>query len=250
MEVHHHAHTSRKKWTHYFWEFLMLFLAVTLGFLVENQREHLIENRREKAFMSSMLNDLELDTAKFKSMIATYSNVKSHVDSLVLLLTDFGNLEKNAVAIYHHQVFLHDYNKLVYSDRTIQQLKNGGNFRLIRKKIVSDNIISYDGMVLNRVESMQEKLVLSRHLKLNDGSSSIFKFGPLLRRHEKGNEYNATNPPDPPYFISPTREKVNYVISDLQLYSLSLRWFITSIEEAAAKAVQLGALIKKEYHLE
>ena len=31
MEVHHHpiaigSHTARKKWTHYFWEFLMLFL--------------------------------------------------------------------------------------------------------------------------------------------------------------------------------------------------------------------------------
>ena len=28
MEVHAHTHTPRKKWTHYFWEFLMLFLAV------------------------------------------------------------------------------------------------------------------------------------------------------------------------------------------------------------------------------
>ena len=28
MEVHAHSHTARKKWTHYFWEFLMLFLAV------------------------------------------------------------------------------------------------------------------------------------------------------------------------------------------------------------------------------
>jgi hypothetical protein len=25
MEVHHHSHTARKKWTHYFWEFIMLF---------------------------------------------------------------------------------------------------------------------------------------------------------------------------------------------------------------------------------
>jgi hypothetical protein len=47
MEVHHHPHLAsgethtadpdrhrgRKKWTHYFWEFLMLFLAVTLGLL-------------------------------------------------------------------------------------------------------------------------------------------------------------------------------------------------------------------------
>ena len=28
MEVHAHTHTERKKWTHYFWESLMLFLAV------------------------------------------------------------------------------------------------------------------------------------------------------------------------------------------------------------------------------
>jgi len=39
MEVHRHAHTDRKKWTHYLWEFLMLFLAVFCGFLAENQRE-------------------------------------------------------------------------------------------------------------------------------------------------------------------------------------------------------------------
>jgi hypothetical protein len=33
MEVHAHARTARKKWTHYFWEFLMLFFAVFCGFL-------------------------------------------------------------------------------------------------------------------------------------------------------------------------------------------------------------------------
>ena len=47
MEVHHHAHTARKKWTHYFWEFLMLFLAVFCGFLAEYQLEHTIEHNRE-----------------------------------------------------------------------------------------------------------------------------------------------------------------------------------------------------------
>ena len=40
MEVHHHSHTARKNWTHYFWEFLMLFLAVFCRFIAENQREH------------------------------------------------------------------------------------------------------------------------------------------------------------------------------------------------------------------
>jgi hypothetical protein len=61
MEVHHHSHTERKKWTHYFWELLMLFLAVFCGFLAEYQLEHLIEYQREKQFMKSFVEDLEKD---------------------------------------------------------------------------------------------------------------------------------------------------------------------------------------------
>ena len=48
MEVHAHTHSPRKKWTHYFWEFLMLFLAVFCGFLAEYQLEHKIEKDRIK----------------------------------------------------------------------------------------------------------------------------------------------------------------------------------------------------------
>ena len=60
MEVHAHAHTARKKWTHYFWEFLMLFLAVFCGFLAEYQLEHKIERDREKKFIQTFIEDLKL----------------------------------------------------------------------------------------------------------------------------------------------------------------------------------------------
>ena len=61
MEVHAHTHTARKKWTHYFWEFFMLFLAVTLGFFVENQREHYIEKKRAKEYATLLADDLSFD---------------------------------------------------------------------------------------------------------------------------------------------------------------------------------------------
>src|ERR1044072_752358 len=38
MEVHHHAHTERKKWTHYFWKSLMLFLAFFFQIPVNAQK--------------------------------------------------------------------------------------------------------------------------------------------------------------------------------------------------------------------
>ena len=80
MEVHHHAHPStspghRKKWSHYFWEFIMLFLAVFCGFLAENQREHMIEHQREKKFATSLYEDLKKDTADLMSDIPFWDSI-------------------------------------------------------------------------------------------------------------------------------------------------------------------------------
>ncbi len=47
MEVHHHPdlHHKPKKWKEYFLEFLMIFLAVTMGFFAENIRENYVEHK-------------------------------------------------------------------------------------------------------------------------------------------------------------------------------------------------------------
>ena len=63
METHaHHLHKApgTKIW-HYFFEFLMLFLAIMLGFFVENRREQFVEHHREKQYMQSLVKDLEQD---------------------------------------------------------------------------------------------------------------------------------------------------------------------------------------------
>ena len=65
MEVHHHPdiHHSPKKWKEYFLEFLMIFLAVTMGFFAESYREHLNDRSKEKEYIKSMVEDLETDSA-------------------------------------------------------------------------------------------------------------------------------------------------------------------------------------------
>src|SRR5215204_7001171 len=81
MEVHHHTHTAdsdpstssghrgRKKWTHYFWEFLMLFLAVFAGFLAENQREHYVEDQRAKALAKNLYKEIYTDSVTVQQCI-------------------------------------------------------------------------------------------------------------------------------------------------------------------------------------
>src|SRR5688572_18794117 len=75
MEVHHHAHHTHEKrnWRSYFWEFLMLFLAVTLGFFVENQREHYIENLRAKEYSKALIQDLQNDRVAIQTHHKTSS---------------------------------------------------------------------------------------------------------------------------------------------------------------------------------
>src|SRR4029078_11585028 len=86
MEVHHHAHHESKKWTNYLWEFLMLFLAVFCGFLAENQREHMIENQREKKYMNSLIIDLKKNTADIKYVISYCIRKFQGMDTLTQLL--------------------------------------------------------------------------------------------------------------------------------------------------------------------
>ena len=143
MEVHAHSHSSRKKWTHYLWEFLMLFLAVFCGFLAENQREHYIEHQREKQYMATMLEDLKADTALLNTAIVYWKDRNTSIDSVAEAL-HFPLSTADFTKAYRHLNKALDYYSFKYNDRTIAQLKNAGGFRLIRNKNVANKIIAYD----------------------------------------------------------------------------------------------------------
>ena len=58
MEVHHHPHVENKSFKQYFLEFLMIFLAVTMGFVAENIREYIAETKSAHQYLESYRNDL------------------------------------------------------------------------------------------------------------------------------------------------------------------------------------------------
>ena len=156
MEIHHHTQTERKKWHHYFWEFFMLFLAVTLGFFVENQREQWGERKREKQYMRSMIADLKADTLEYADAIRFNTKKMAGLDSMLEKLND---VSLNPTALYY---FMKKYAlqtwRVYPSQRTINQLKNAGGMRLIHQQDVSDSINKYDGLI-NGLLSQDEAIV-------------------------------------------------------------------------------------------
>jgi len=143
MEVHHHSHTERKKWYHYFWEFFMLFLAVTAGFFVENQREHLGEHQREKQYMQNLIQDLSRDTAGLQRLISWRQKLVRYADSLVDLINS-PQRDQHLDDIYFYGRALTILSEFNYSDATMRQLKNSGALRLIKHQFIADSILAYD----------------------------------------------------------------------------------------------------------
>ena len=88
METHaHHLHkTPGSGWLHYLFEFFMLFLAITLGFFVENWRDHYVENKRERQFIITLGEDLKSDTAQLTTDILRGQSRETMIDSLIVLL--------------------------------------------------------------------------------------------------------------------------------------------------------------------
>ena len=141
MEVHQHTHTPRKKFTHYLWEFLMLFLAVFCGFLAENQREHMVEHQREKQYMASMLEDLVTDTAELRKGIISADSTNHYTDSVLIFLSSYKIADKLPYKFSLMMRLAGQRLTLINTDRTSSQLKNSGAMRLIRNKKVVDGIL-------------------------------------------------------------------------------------------------------------
>ena len=151
MEVHTHTQTPRKKWTHYFWEFLMLFLAVFCGFLAENQREHYIEHQRAKELAKSLREDLKIDTATFHEIRKIRSEKINNIDSLLSALKNYP-ASANISKIYHHvynTIFKIHFKR---AEGTVDQLKNSGYLRYFSKTSIPNKLMEYDRIIGNLVE--------------------------------------------------------------------------------------------------
>ena len=197
MEVHHHAHTERKKWTHYLWEFLMLFLAVFCGFLAEYKLEHTIEHQREKQYIRSLVADLKVDNQTLDLHIVNITRQLSMMDSMIVLLSNPDLIAKNSDQLYYLGRVSPRFGTLSINNRTFEQLKNSGNFRLIRDLNTSDKIMAYYdklqqirqvediyGSEFNEYKRVAAKVfdpAVFREMEQNDGSIARTNTSPPLQ---------------------------------------------------------------------
>ena len=261
MEVHHHPDLQhrRKKFKEYFLEFLMIFLAVTLGFFAESFREHLAETSKEREYMKEICENLKYDTIRCSLNAQRNVLLLKGMDSLraELKAAVRGEVQTNKL-YYFNLSYGAQLNEAVFNTSAITELKNSGSLRLIGNRkivnLVSDYYerqitaaMSYDPQLQSIELQKKEGLFFS----LIDLDSYVNSFGKIDTDNYK-NDFNYQQilekkpsltliNSDPKSLEELYNSETKYVIA-LQTYNF---WLIY----CKNAATNLIGEIEKEYHL-
>ena len=246
MEVHHHPnlHHKKKDFKEYFFEFLMIFFAVTAGFVAENIREHYVETNREMEYIHSVSEDLKQDIYTLDSIITVRKNKSIMLDSLIYLLNDT-DPGQHGNDIYYYARWSPRTYRFYSHDRTILQLKNSGNWRLIHKTAVSNALQVYDELVRSLtvyIEQREESVVLIMYASINKlFDNRVF--------NSMVNGLNFERPVTNPRLLSSDKATLNEFCNQIHFVKNTNLYFINTSATLLSMAKKELTLINKEYDL-
>ena len=247
MEVHAHAHTERKKWTHYFWEFFMLFLAVSAGFLVENQREHYVEHQRAKIYATNLYDELKKDTIQLNDLSRDLKSVSNNLDTFCLLVKEDHKQNLTNGMLYYYSSFVTNVEYFSSNNTTIEQLKSSGNLRIMGNKLAY-KISEYDRK--NRELEKEYSLSKVEFSKMEDLHFKVLDIylsekmlgGPIVKPRDS--VLRLTNLPvnNEPGLMN---QYTGWLKFESGIYKYQADHYLTSLKKLA---IELLTILKEEYH--
>lgn len=249
MDVPHQTESNhiKKTWKGYFWEFLMLFLAVFCGFLAENIREGIADRSREKEYIESMVRDLQTDTANLSKIIKEYGTIIQKQDTLFDIFDEIDNGgNKKFVQLFQNFQGFPDF---VNADGTIQQLKNAGGFRLLKNKLAIDSIFSYTSE-LAKIAINTTNLTAAQTEVINFQTDFI-SFYAINKAKAKGFDLDKLQEQKMSLFISQDKAVKEKLYGKLHNFSEIMRFILkVNLIPVKKRATSLIVFLQKEYRLE
>jgi hypothetical protein len=137
-------------------EIILVVIGILIALQINNWNEIKLERKIEKEYIISLIEDLESDTTKFSYLIKRFEISELQIDTVLnmyhkMTLVYNDTLHRNLPAV----IKLPDF---IYTDRTMQQLKNSGSMRYIVNKKASNAIIDYDSSVKHLLTSYMPDL--------------------------------------------------------------------------------------------
>jgi hypothetical protein len=234
MEVHHHPHLpqgEKKKFKEYFLEFLMIFLAVTLGFIAENIREHTTETKSAHQYLESFRNDLLQNQIQIKKYDSLYTNELPVYDSIV---TIFYEKTENKNLTVLSRLLLDGQKNIVITINTptYQQLISSGSMRYLKNAALKESMAHYEDEI-NSLIDYNDRIISTLDNQLEDVSK-------LEDMHDFWNSHKnfvGYTPDMQPFNL--TMKDRNFIIEYNKLFSV----------QAISDSKILKALLRSNYAL-
>src|SRR6185503_14417301 len=148
MEVHKHPHhvTHKKKWGEYVLEFFMIFLAITLGFIAENIREHSVERTNAKRYLETYRDELFQQKKLFADFKKRYQKKIIYADSVKLIF--FNHEENQKLDVLQRLVVpVITLIEVPFNTSSYDQMVNSGALRYINDIALRDSMSAYKGLI-------------------------------------------------------------------------------------------------------
>ena len=209
MEIHHahhHDHPQHKEkvWKHYALEFFMLFLAVTLGFFVENYREQTVESHQEKELAKSLYDEILDDSTVAANKVRIRLEKEKDLDYLSSYFRDSSltSLPRKFYPAYTTSTYLINTYAFEPKDGILSQLKSSGSLRYF-KSVALQKLLGDLDVYINNIRTRNEqeyqffanpiKPFMLEHydfrwvneLRKEDPNATILD---LINRYRQGNE--------------------------------------------------------------
>ena len=248
MEVHKHPHhvTHKKKWGEYLLEFFMLFLAVFLGFVAENIREHQVEIKREREYIYSLVEDLKIDQHVLSQHISELQAGILMMDTMTTILNSPSLIANNSADLYYLARLAPRLQPLPINDKTLEQLRNSGNFRLIKNIKVSNKIMDYYKKIplVRLLESVNEE----EFTQYKSVAAKIFYSDIFIKSEGNGSAIKRLSG------NLPLRNTDIELLQELSVFAVYMhgtkKGILDSDEQIKKSGSELIEYLEQEYHLQ
>jgi hypothetical protein len=243
MEVHHHPNVEKKNFKEYFLEFLMIFLAVTMGFFAESFREHLVNSEKEQHYAESLYDDLKKDTVHLTTTIAQQEMLIQKIQNAVDI--NISSLKDTAYQHLFYSSFIYAYEWVPIffrNDATITQLKSAGGFNVISNRSLADSVSRLDNY-FDRIKYNTEWYVKSCNELLRTSNEFI-----IIQKISLDSTVLRL-PPDAKIFSNYEERMLVPVYNNLKIQQSMLDILVFQERNYIKKSIAILDLLKKEYDL-
>lgn len=140
MEQPQRSHLGPKRFKEYFFEGLMIFFAVSMGFLAENYREEMNEKESAQELLNSFIHDVQANVVFLDSLLVMNNEAIMKNDSALLYLMEAKEIELDS---FFRFLPVGSYRYLNNND-TYDQMKSSGSLRFIKDTVLLRKIIKYN----------------------------------------------------------------------------------------------------------